>query len=179
MWIEVLKWGFLLEQDFFLQFKVDIFSSSGDNVFAAACWPPLSRGAINKVGYIILPITLVSLRVSYNIVRPAGDGPGLQGAGLPPNGFPRLATPPCGDSRLAARQRLDSTNGKVGDQEGECACTRCKEIINKFLTFCCTWLKDCSSFQNLINVFLQKVQIIKNCQTFLIFYLYFFCTRLI
>ena len=158
---------------FFFQFQVDIFSSSGDNVFAAACWPPLSRGAINKVGYIVLPIILVSLRVSYNIVRPAGDGPGPQGAGLPPNGFPRLATPPCGDSRLAARQRLDSTNGKVGDQEGECACTRCKEIINKYfiLLHLAKRLFKFSEFDKCIFAKRPNNQELSNLSDF--FYLYF------
>ena len=51
---------------------------------------------------------------------PGGGGPLVPLSGGPPSS--------CGESRLAgplaARQRLDSSNGKVGEVEGECACTR-------------------------------------------------------
>ena len=54
---------------------------------------------------------------------PQGLQGGLAGGGVLPSG----AHPSSGKSRLgpgAARQRLDSSNGKIGEVEGECACTR-------------------------------------------------------
>ena len=51
---------------------------------------------------------------------PGGVGPLLPSGGGPPSS--------CGENHLAgprpARQRLDSTDGKVGEVEGQCACTR-------------------------------------------------------
>ena len=69
---------------------------------------------------------------------PVGEHPlgpqGVQGGLLPPS---------CGESRLgplAARQRLDSSNGKIGEVEEECACTRwfehqCKHRRSSLRTF--------------------------------------------
>ena len=78
--------------------------------------------------YFDRPVGISDVPLGVQPLGPQGLHGTLPGGGgplLPPSGDPPSS---CGESRLAgplaARQRLDSSNGKVGEVEGECACTR-------------------------------------------------------
>ena len=60
----------------------------------------------------------------YHFDRPVGIGDAPLGGQQPLGPQGPLLPPTQGSPSGERRQRLDSSNGKIGDVEGECACTR-------------------------------------------------------